>query len=270
MTRPLVLVTNDDGITSPGLAAAVEAVLPLGDVLVAAPARQQTSMGRAFPRLPGGGVITATKVQAGGTDVPAWAIDASPAATVCHAVLELAPRRPVLCVSGVNYGENVGTTLTASGTVGAALQADALGIPAVAISLECPPELQPAEQLDPLDHTASVEVLRSIAAQLLAGDRPAEVSMLNVNVPAGAGPETEVRVTRQSRQGYYVPLAPAARDLSRPWELRYDVEIDLESLEPDSDIWALCVDRVVSVTPLTWSMTAPAVFALRPPGPRTS
>ena len=127
---PLILVTNDDGILSPGLLAAAEAVAGLGDLLLVAPATQQTSMSRAFTHGADVGVIERVDVPVGGR-----AVSGSPALAVTHAVLELADRPVGLCVSGINYGENIGASIGVSGTVGAALEAGTRGIPGIAVSV---------------------------------------------------------------------------------------------------------------------------------------
>jgi len=126
--RPLILVTNDDGLLSPGLHAAAEAVADLGDLLLVAPATQQTAMSRAFFGGPDAGVVEQVDLHIAGRSVPGFAITGSPVMAVTHAVLELADRPIALCVSGVNYGENIGGTIGVSGTIGAALEADAHGI----------------------------------------------------------------------------------------------------------------------------------------------
>ncbi len=138
-TRPLILLTNDDGIRSPGLLAVAEAVCDLADLLMVAPATQQTGMGRGISAAVDGKVIR-EEVPVGCQQMPAYALTGSPALAVLYGILALAPhthgRRPDLVISGINYGENLGTCVTSSGTVGAALQAAELGIPGLAVSLE--------------------------------------------------------------------------------------------------------------------------------------
>ncbi|MFN3929415.1 MAG: hypothetical protein ACK4OK_07260, partial [Thermoflexus sp.] len=80
--------------------------------------------------------------------------------------------------------------------------------------------------------------------------------VLKIDIPATATPETPWRWTRQSRQRYFVPVRPMRRRPTDPGPLGYRVEIDLETLEPDSDIYALVVDQVVSVTPLSLDLTS--------------
>ncbi len=133
MTQPLILVTNDDGIQSAGLWAAAAALLELGEVLVVAPDQQWSGAGRAMLKEVTGRVTEASR-EVEGQRVEAYAVDATPALTVVHGLLEFAPRLPSLVVSGINLGENVSVEVTASGTVGAALEGAAAGIPALAIS----------------------------------------------------------------------------------------------------------------------------------------
>lgn len=252
MSRPLILVTNDDGIDSPGLWAAVEAVLPLGEVLVVAPDRQWSGGGRAMPPEASGHIQYLPRTVCG-EHVPAFAVDASPALAVVHAVLELAPCRPALVVSGINHGLNPATEVTVSGTVGAALEGAAFGIPALAVSLE----MDVAYHLtghDGTDYAAARAFTQRFARELLTNPLPYDVDVLNVNVPADATPDTPWRLTWLSRQRYFVPTPPdRARGPGRPGYRDLDAP---ELTEVGSDVWALKVERVVSVTPLSLDLTS--------------
>jgi 5'-nucleotidase len=117
-----ILLTNDDGIESPGLWAAARALSSIGFVTIAAPREQTSASGRSLPRS-SDGIIEVRKLQIGSQEWDTYAIVGSPAQAVLHAVLEIMPQRPDLVVSGINYGENIGTAITLSGTVGAALEA---------------------------------------------------------------------------------------------------------------------------------------------------
>jgi len=260
--RPLILVTNDDGIASPGLQAAAEAVAPLGDLLVVAPATQQTSMSRAFTKGRDVGAVVRTDFFVEGREVEAYSVAGSPVLAVAHALLELAPRLPALCVSGINYGENCGAAITVSGTIGAALEAELYGVPGLASSLQV--DVSEWHSYGDMDWSAAKHFTRLFAEQILVEGLPDEVSLLNLNVPRGATPVTEVRRTVQSRQRYYAQVRPETRVLADPVRLRVEVVVDHEALEDDSDVYAVVRDRVVSVTPLTWSMTA--VTTWQPPG----
>src|SRR5512134_1609758 len=120
--KPQILLTNDDGIASPGLWAAAEALSQLGYVYVTAPRDQFSGAGRSFP-ITTDGVIRPQVMDVNGQEWTVYAVGGTPAQVVQHAVLEILPQIPDLVVSGINYGENVGTGITASGTVGAALEA---------------------------------------------------------------------------------------------------------------------------------------------------
>jgi 5'-nucleotidase len=249
---PLILVTNDDGFESDGLWTVVEAVLPLGEVLVVAPDRQWPGAGRAMPPHVTGHLVQGT-VEIEGQCVVVYAVDASPALAVVHGVTELAPRRPSLVVSGINSGANLGTEVTASGTVGAALEGGAFGIPALAVSLE----MDAAYHLtgdDSVDYAAARAFTRLFAERLLADGMPYDVQALNVNIPSDATPETPWWLARLSRRRYYLPQAPdRANGQGRPGYLQIDKP---EQAEFDSDVWAVLVDRVVSVTPLSLDLTS--------------
>ncbi len=255
MERPLLLVTNDDGIDSLGLWAAVEAVLPLGEVLVVAPDRQWSGAGRAVPYDVTGYIEQI--LLADSRDLQVYAVDASPAQAVDHAVLELAPRPISLVVSGINFGLNMGTDVTMSGTVGAALEAAAFGIPALAVSLE----MDPAYHLsgdDAADYTVAIDYVRRFARWLLTHVLPHDIDVLNINVPAGATRDTAWRLTRLSRRRHFTPVAP--NRAGGQGRIGYRMIEDVHHAEPDSDVWAVHVDRVVSVTPLSLDLTARGNF----------
>jgi 5'/3'-nucleotidase len=252
---PLILVTNDDGLLSPGLHAAAEAVADLGDLLLAAPATQQTAMSRAFVRDAGAGVVERVEMHVAGRTVPGFAISGSPVMAVTHAVLELAERPIGLCISGINYGENIGGTIGVSGTIGAALEAEAYGIPSIAVAITA--QVSEWRTFGAVDWTAARHFTRRLARQVLDEGMPDGVSVLNLNVPRSATTQTELRKTVQSRQPYYVRSRPSSgRRLDEPYQFAVEAVVDWDRLEPGTDIHAVIGDQVASVTPLTWRMTA--------------
>jgi 5'-nucleotidase len=258
--RPLILVSNDDGFDSPGVAAAARAVRELGEVVVAAPCHQRSGAGRSFPR-EATGVVEARELTVNGTALEAFCVDGAPAQVILYAVLELLPRLPDLLVVGINYGENLGSDVTISGTVGAALQGATHGIPSLAVSLQTPKETH-VDPSDAVDFTAAEHFTQVFAERLLASSLPFDVDVLKVDIPADATPETPWRLTRVSRQVYYRAVPARRETVGTPGPLDYRVTQELENVERDSDIHALAVERVVAVSPLSVDLTSRADFDL--------
>jgi len=246
--RPLILVTNDDGIASPGLRAAVRAVMPLGEVLVVAPTRQQTGAGRSLP--PYDGHIQRITLSLNGGDFEAFAVESTPAVAVMYGLTKLVPRTPSLAISGINYGENVGAGITSSGTVGAALEAALRGVPALAVSLETDKKYHYSHS-DEVDFSVAEHFTREFARRMLAVRLPPDVDVLKVDVPRHATPQTPWRVTRVSRQPYFYPI-------QRPGQLAldYEIQIDMDTLESDSDVYVLRIAHQVSVAPLSVDLSS--------------
>ena len=137
--KPLILVTNDDGIDAPGLAAAARGAVQVGEVVIAAPSEQHTALGRAYPDRPDLGVIDIVQLDVGiGMPVEAYAVHGSPGYAAAYGIAEIAPkikgRKPDITVSGINTGANCGTSITSSGTIGAALESVDMNVPALAMS----------------------------------------------------------------------------------------------------------------------------------------
>ena len=259
--NPLIIVTNDDGITSPGLAAAVRAALPLGELLVAAPDRQWSGAGRCFSQAPRGR-IERRPLEVAGQSITAYQVGASPAVAVLHALIELVPRTPALLISGINYGENLGSDITHSGTIGAALQAASSGVPSLAISLQTPKETH-SEPSDSVDFSAAAHFTRLFARYLLDTSMPFDADILKVDVPSDATPRTPWRVARVSRLTYFAAIPRGQGTPPDAAEVGLDYEpIPCPQLaETDSDIYALAVDRVVAVAPVSLDLTSRASLA---------
>ncbi len=252
MARPLILLTNDDGIQSPGLAASAAALDPLGDLLIVAPCEQQSGTGRSMP-LHHNGRLSETTISANGRSWMAYGANASPAQSVQHAVLELARRPVALAVSGINFGENVGTAITISGTVGAALEAAAHGIPALAVSLEVDLALHVSYD-DSVDFSTAIYFTRLFARRWLNAERLPDVDVLKIDIPAHATPDTPWRITRLERKPYFVPMPPLRSKLQDEGRIGYKLA-DRDHLEVDTDAGAVR-HGFVAVTPISLDMTS--------------
>ena len=256
--KPQILLTNDDGILSPGLWAAAEALSELGFVHVVAPRDQSTGAGRSLPDS-SDGVIDTRTVNIRGKNWTVYAVGGTPAQAVIHGVLEVVPAWPQLVVSGINFGENVGTGVTVSGTIGAAIEAAAMEIPAIAVSLETVKENHLSYSPE-VDFSAAAHFTAFFARKLLSAELPPDVDLIKLEIPSDASPETGWSLGKLSRKKYYTSLAPDRTDFSQPGKLDYQRRIDPDTFPPDSDVYVLAVERKVAVTPLSIDLTSRVSF----------
>src|SRR5262245_31551926 len=193
-----ILVTNDDGILAPGIAALAEALAPLGEIEVVAPESGQSGAAHAITFM---APLITQRVTVGGA-LAGWSVDGSPADCVKLAVCELCGGRPDLVVSGINAGSNRGVDVIYSGTVAAAVEAAFIGIPSIAVSLEASAELDFARAAR---HARTI-VERAIELAIPPG------TVLNVNIP---------RLDRGDPRG--VKIVPQS---TAPWTDTYDRRTD--------------------------------------------
>lgn len=234
-----ILLSNDDGYDAPGLRAMIEALRPVGDVYVAAPATEQSGKGHSIltTREP---VFISERKQPNG--VPWYAIEAPPATCVRLAVESLLPRRPDVVISGINRGENLGITVYLSGTLGAAREAAIVGIPAIAVSTDGNSEK---------DYATTAAYIRELLGQLRAKHMLKPGLFLNVNHPAREA--KGVRVTRLS-------LKPTGERYERRTSPRGRIYFwsEWEPLKDDeegTDVWAF-VRGYITLTPMQLDVTS--------------
>lgn len=258
ITKPQILLTNDDGIRSPGLWAVAASLSDLGFVTVAAPRDQSTGMGRSLPGT-SDGVIREERVQVNGQEWSVFAVNGSPAQAVLHGVYDILKSKPDLVVSGINYGENIATGITISGTVGAALEAASLGIPALAVSLETDAKYH-LSYSNHIDFSVAAAFAAQFARMALMKEFPADVDALKVDVPSDATLDTPWRLTRVSRQRYYEPVPVERASWDEPGAIGYHAVINLDAEPQDTDVYALRKSRFVSVSPLSLDLTSRVNF----------
>jgi 5'-nucleotidase len=230
-----VLVTNDDGVEAPGLLALAAAIVAAGhDVIVVAPSGERSGSGAAIGRLHRGGPIACTEVQWPGLPgVPVYALDVPPAATVYAGFLGTFGPPPDAVASGVNPGLNSGHLVLHSGTVGAALTAATLGIPAVAVSI--------AWHEEPRWATAAALVPAALE-WAVAADGPARA--LNLNVPDRD--LADVRGVREARLAPFLEEWTATR---APGEVHL-AYVGRSGEPPAGSDLALVLDGYAAVTAL--------------------
>ena len=185
-----ILLTNDDGIYAPGLAAMERALARLGEVYIVAPAVEQSGVGHSITFL---SPLMAKEVY-DGERRRGWAVEGSPADCVKLALAEFCPRRPDLLVSGINGGLNLGINVLYSGTVAGATEGAVFGIPSVAVSLEYDEHAQ-------FDRAAEMAV--RLIEQILAHEDARGHALYNINIPTVAFQRpTQVRVVPMATVGW--------------------------------------------------------------------
>ena len=247
MSKPLILVTNDDGITAPGLHMLTRLMMELGEVVVVAPDSPQSGMGHAITL---DSTLYSKKVTMdldnGNPGLEAYSCSGTPADCVKLALQELLPRRPDLCVSGINHGSNASINVIYSGTMSAAIEAGIEGVPAIGFSL--------CDYSWEADFGPSEKALKTIAGEALRNGMPRGV-VLNVNIPRTEGdPVRGIRVCRQARANWKERFdkrtSPSGRDYY--W---LTGEFELLDKGEDTDEWALS-QGFVSVVPTQFDLTA--------------
>jgi 5'-nucleotidase len=233
---PLILLSNDDGVHAPGIMALASALSDVGDLLIAAPDRERSAAAHSISL---DRPLRAEQVAPG-----TWAIDGTPVDCVYLALHHLVPRKPDLCLSGINNGFNLGSDVFYSGTVGAAIEGALRGVPAIALSLE---------RQSPQDFSHAAAFAAGLVRDILARGPGAieEETLLNVNIPSG--PVRGVRPTSLGRRIYRDQVS-MRRDLrgkdyywiGGPEEKGPDI--------PGSDCTAIA-DGLVSVTAIGLDLT---------------
>jgi len=192
-----LLITNDDGIDAPGIRALEAAIAPLGTTWTVAPQLEQSSKGHGFS------LHHPVRVEPRGER--RWSVTGTPADCAYVAMHGVLPRKPVLAVSGINHGSNLGTDVFYSGTVAAAMEAVFQGVPAIAVSLHRS-GTQPYTHFDTAGRVAA-----RVARQVLQHGLPPRI-VLNINVPDVSW--AELRGIRAAAQGlrHYDPSVDERRD----------------------------------------------------------
>ncbi len=231
---PVILVTNDDGVTSPGIRTLAEALKALGEVTVVAPTQEASAIGHA---------LTLRRPLRIETYEPGLhGVDGTPTDCVNLGVDIVLKRKPDLVVSGINKGWNIGDDVTYSGTVAGAMEAALLGIPGIAVSLKRTPEF---------DFTYAAEAAVAVARGVLARPWPAR-TFLNINV--NTGKPKGLRVTTQARRNHVTKIASRTDPRGQAY---YWIEEALDDWHPGggrSDYEAV-MEGYVAITPLQADLT---------------
>lgn len=236
----LSLLTNDDGMFAPGLAALERAMRRLGDVSVVAPSTEQSGVGHAITFLT---PLTAKEIFDGSRS-RGWAVDGSPADAVKLGISEFCPRRPDVVVSGINAGLNAGINVLYSGTVAAAIEGAFFGITSIAVSLEYD---------EHADFDRAAEIALDVIRELLSRSPPAG-SLYNINIPTRALRGTPaLRVVPMSTSRYGEAFERRVDPRGRPYYWSTN-EPPPPPSATESDVTALAAGDV-TLTPLHFDLT---------------
>ena len=234
------LLTNDDGIYAPGLAALEDAVNNELRTFVVAPSTEQSGVGHGITFL---SPLTAKEVFRGEKRC-GWAVDGSPADAVKLGVSEICSQRPDLIISGINAGLNAGINVLYSGTVAAAIEGSFFGITSIAVSLEW---------ADQMNFDKAAQLASGLVKQLLSFHPPAG-SLFNINIPTAALVETpEVRVVPMSIARYGEAFERRVDPRGRNYYWASNDPPPPPSAQ-DSDVTALA-EGVITITPLEYDLT---------------
>jgi 5'-nucleotidase len=231
----LILVTNDDGIHTPGIGVLAEKLAEIGRVIVVAPDRERSAAGHSMTLH---SPLRAEEIRPG-----FFAVDGTPTDCVNLGIHGLFPERPKLVVSGINRGGNLGDDITYSGTVAAALESTLMGVPAFAISLESGP-------FTAANFEIAARFAAILAEEVLRRGLPSD-TFLNVNIPTGT--PRGVRLTRQGKRMYGDVVVENVDPRGRKYYWLGGGELGFQNVE-GTDFHAVH-DQYISVTPLHIDLT---------------
>ncbi|WP_028376446.1 5'/3'-nucleotidase SurE [Leeuwenhoekiella sp. MAR_2009_132] len=242
--KPLILITNDDGITAPGIRKLISIMQEIGDVVVVAPDSPQSGMGHAITV---NDTIYCDPVKEfQDENHKEYSCSGTPADCVKIAVQEIMHRKPDICVSGINHGSNSSINVIYSGTMSAAVEAGVEGIPAIGFSL--------------LDYSIDADFshcdtfVKSITLQVLKNGLPKGV-VLNVNIPKLKASEIcGIKVGRQAKAQWKEKFDKRTNPMGRDYYW-LSGEFVNEDKGNDTDEWALA-NGYVSVVPVQFDLTA--------------
>lgn len=245
MKNTLILVTNDDGITAPGLRALIGFMKDLGDVVVVAPDSPQSGMGHAITV---DNTLYSEKVvidKEKGAPIE-YSCSGTPADCVKMALQELLDRRPDIVVSGINHGSNAAINVIYSGTMSAAIEAGIEGIPSIGFSL--------CDYSWNANFEGTANSIKRIVSEALENGMP-KGTVLNVNIPKTDGAEPKgIRICRQARANWKEKFDKRTSPSGREY---YWLTGKFELLDKgeDTDMHALS-EGYVSVVPTQFDLTA--------------
>lgn len=241
MKKPLILVTNDDGITAPGLRTLINIMNEIGDVVVVAPDSPQSGMGHAITI---NDTLYCKKEKIDDGPQTEYSISGTPADCVKFAVRKILDKKPDLCVSGINHGANSSINVIYSGTMSAAVEAGIEGIRSIGFSLlnyNWDADFKPCE-----------EYITKICKNVLSQKK--QDLILNVNFPSNTKQFKGIKVCRQAKGYWQDTYDKRISPLGKEYYWLTGEFINKDS-NKETDEWALS-QGYVSIVPISFDMTA--------------
>jgi len=243
MEKPLILVTNDDGINAPGIRCLIDVMSEIGEVIVVAPDSPQSGMGHAITI---NSTLHCSKISPKSSKRLEYSCSGTPADCVKLAVNELMPRKPDLCVSGINHGSNSSINVIYSGTMSAAIEAGIEGIPAIGFSL--------LDYRWNANFSDSKKFIKKITLNALKNKIPKDV-VLNVNIPTLKESEIKgIKICRQAKSYWVEEFDKRKNPLGQEYYWLTGKFNDKDKGE-DTDEWAL-KNGFISIVPVEFDLTA--------------
>jgi 5'-nucleotidase len=240
--KPTILITNDDGITAPGIKNLVEAVKDLGKIIVVAPDKAQSGMGHAITI---GQPLRMTKMEMF-EGIEAWQISGTPVDCVKLAVDKILHGKPDLCLSGINHGANHSINVIYSGTMSAAMEASIESIPSIGFSL--------LDYSYEADFSAARHYVRKIVSSLLLQKKLEKHLLLNVNIPSIPVELIKgVKICRQAYAKYEEDFEERKDPHGKKYYWLTGEFVNFDKGK-DTDVWAL-EHNFVSVVPVQFDLT---------------
>ena len=241
--KPLILVTNDDSISAPGIRALIAVMSEIGEVVVVAPDSPQSAMGHAITI---NNTLHLNKVSKNNAAILEYSCSGTPVDCVKMAVNEILKCKPDLCVSGVNHGSNSSINVIYSGTMSAAVEAGIEGIPAIGFSLLDYDWNADFEQIKPFIKKITLQVLQNGLA---------EGTVLNVNFPKLKTDEIKgIKICRQAKAMWQEKFDKRVTPFGKEYYWLTGEFINQDKGE-DTDEWALANDYI-SIVPVQFDLTA--------------
>jgi 5'-nucleotidase len=253
----LIMATNDDGVTSPGIIALADAASSLGSVMIIGPDGEQSAAGMS---LTFNKPLRVTKVHVGRR--VCYAVSGSPADSTFIGVHSILPRRPDAVISGINLGENLTIQdIFASGTVAAALSAALLGIPAIAFSMEIPQNKTIMHGRKDPHFAIPAGIAAEILGEVLERGMPKGADMLNVNFPWGTTWKTHVKITSLEARKWKDSVLRREDPRGRPYYWLWGSR--MPNFRRDSDAYAVHKLKAISISPLSLDFTPNAAHEFK-------